>query len=336
MLRPHLPQQLDELLAGDVLLRQSEVHVVVVVGAVGPEDVQPLPPVAHAHVEPLPDQQPAGIEQIHAPDRVAGVHEVPPGCRPRLPLVSPILPHELLLLRDVRLPEEARDLVVAGSDAVEQFLDARGRVGHTEGVLDPGADLLGGVKRPPGDLLLELLDLGRSEATGITPVVQGAEFGQALVAEDAEPLPDLASGDPHQFGDLLSGPSVIAPEHRREPLEDPPVLGVSPSLADVFPLLESQPDRLHRSVPPTSRLNSPGCSTPVTNGNYRKFWTGETIQPDAGLPRPALRPQLPRPRSALPAGARGGPGAEAAPTPRTARSSPHAAAMEPEGAGGAA
>src|SRR4051795_3710397 len=249
MLRPHLLQQLDELLPGDVLLRQAEVHVVVIVWAVRPEDVQPLPPVAHAHVESLPDQKPAGIKQVQAPDRVARVHEIPPCLRPRLPFVSPILPHELLLLRDVGLPEEAGDLVVAGPDPVEQLLDARGRIGHTEGVVDPGADLLGGVKRPLGDLLLELFDLGRSEATGITLVVQRAEFHQPLVAEDAEPLPDLACGDPHQFGDLLSGSSGIAPEHRREALVDPPVLGVSPSLLDVVPLRISQLDGLHRSPP---------------------------------------------------------------------------------------
>src|SRR4051794_17802054 len=242
-------QQLDELLPGDVLLRQSEVHGVVIVGAVGPEDVQPLPSVAHAYIEPLPDQQPAGIEQVQAPDRVAGVHEVPPGRRPRLPLVPPILPHELLLLLDIGLPEETRDLVVAGPDPVEQLLDARGRVGHTEGVVDPGADLLGVVEDPLDDLLLELFDLSRSEATGITLVVQRAEFHQPLVAEDSEPLPDLPCGAPPQFGDLLSGSSGIAPEHRREALVDPPVLGVSPSLLDVVPLRISQLDGLHRSPP---------------------------------------------------------------------------------------
>ena len=101
---------------------------------------------------------------------------------------------------------------------------------------------------------------------------------QPLVAEDAEPLPDLAGRDPQEFGDLLSGSPVIAPEHRREPLVDPPVLGVSPSLADVFPLLGSQLDRLHHSVPPPSRLRSPGCPAPVSFGNCRKYWTGENYE----------------------------------------------------------
>src|SRR3954454_8855218 len=290
MLRPHLLQQLDELFPGDVLLHQAEVHVVVIVRAVRPEDVQPLPPVAHAHIEPLPDQQPAGIEQVQAPDRVASVHEIPPCLRPRLPFVTPVLPHELLLLRDVGLPEEARDVVLAGPDPVEQLLDARGRVRHTESLLDPGADLFGGVKRPLGDLLLESLDLGRSEATGITSVVQGAEWVQALVAEDAEPLPDLACGDPHQFGDLLSGSSGIAPEHRREALVDPSVLGVSPSLLDLVPLRISQLDGLHRpplyrpcgsgprGVTPKSPPVIVGTSGPARLYRYNFCWAVRTLR----------------------------------------------------------
>src|SRR3954453_12982238 len=99
---------------------------------------------------------------------------------PGLPLVPPVLPDELLLFLDIRLPEEAGDLVVAGPDPAEHVLDARGRVGHAQGVLHPGADLLGVVERPRGDLPLEPLDLGGPETTGIAPVVQGAEFLEPL------------------------------------------------------------------------------------------------------------------------------------------------------------
>src|SRR3954449_6352835 len=276
VLRPQRLQQLDELLPRDVLLRQPEVHIVVVVGAIGPEDVQPLPAIAHPHVEPLTHEQPAGIQQVHAPDRVAGVHEVPPGPRPRLTLVPAVLPQPPLLLLDIGLPEEAGDLVIAGPDPAEQALEARDRVGHAQGVLHPGADLLGVVKYALGDLLLEPLDLGGPEAARIALVVQGAEFVEPLVAEDPEPLPDLAGRDAQEVGDLLSGPPVIAPEDRREPLVDPPVRGLSPSIADVFALPGSQLDRLHHSVPPPSRIRSPGCSTPVSFWNCRKYWTGET------------------------------------------------------------
>src|SRR3954470_13919071 len=60
---------------------------------------------------------------------MACVHEITSGLRPHLPLLPPILPYELLLFLDVRLPEEARDFVVAGPDPAEQILDAGGRVG---------------------------------------------------------------------------------------------------------------------------------------------------------------------------------------------------------------
>src|SRR4051794_16728666 len=107
---------------------------------------------------------------------MAGVHEIPPGARPRLTLVPAVLPHPPPLLPDVGLPEEAGDLVVAGPGPAEQVLDARDRVGHAEARLDPGADPLGVVEDPLGDLPLDPPDLGRPEAAGIALVVQGAEF----------------------------------------------------------------------------------------------------------------------------------------------------------------
>jgi hypothetical protein len=56
-------QQVDELLAIDAASGQAQVEVFVVLGAIGPEDVQTLATIAYADVEPLPDQQPAGIQQ---------------------------------------------------------------------------------------------------------------------------------------------------------------------------------------------------------------------------------------------------------------------------------
>src|SRR3954452_18564603 len=166
------------------------------------------------------------------------------------------------LLLDIGLPAEARDLVVAAPDPAEQVLDGGDRVGHAQVVPDPGADLRGVVEEARGDLSLDPLDLGRAEAARIALVVQGAELIQPLVAEDPEPLADLAGRDSQEVGDLRSGPTVIAPEDRREPLVDPSVRGLSPSLVDVLALLGSQPDRLHPTAPPPSRLQSPGCSTP--------------------------------------------------------------------------
>jgi hypothetical protein len=99
--------------------------------------------------------------------------------------------------------------------------------------------LLGRVKSALGDLVLELVDLGGSESSGIALVMRGAELLQSLVAEDAEPLADLAWGDPHQVSDLLPSPPVVDPEQHGEALIDPAILGSSPSVFDVFALLGS-------------------------------------------------------------------------------------------------
>ena len=119
---PQQAQQVDELLAIDVASGQAQVQVLVVVGAIRPQDVQPLAAAAHPDVETLADQQPAGVDQVEAPDGMAGVDEIAPGGRTRLAAMPPILVDERLLLLRVGLPEEAGDLVVTGPDAAQQAL----------------------------------------------------------------------------------------------------------------------------------------------------------------------------------------------------------------------
>jgi hypothetical protein len=116
-------------------------------------------------------------------------------------------------------------------------------------LLDPGPHLLGIVEDPFGDLLLELFDLGGSQPTGITPVVEGTQLVQALVAEDAEPGPDLAAGDTQEVGHLWPGVSLVDPEQGGEPLEDAAVAGLPPSLLDLLVLPGTQFDGLHRLPP---------------------------------------------------------------------------------------
>ena len=108
-----------------------------------------------------------------------------------------------------------------------------------------------------GDLLSERLDLCGPQPTGIAPVVQCAQLVQALIAEDAEPVADLAAGDSQQLGDLLSGTPLIDPQEGREALEDAAVLSLPSPFTDLSPLLSSQADDLHRppSLPPL-RLRS--------------------------------------------------------------------------------
>src|SRR4051794_40432326 len=190
----HMAQQVDELLAVDVVACQPQVKVFLVVGAVRPEYVQPLPPAAHADQETLPDQQPAGEDQVKPPDRVARIHEIPSGGSPLPPglgLLPPVLVEELFLLVRVGLPQEASDLVVTDADAIEQILYAAGLVRHAEGVVNPLANLIGVAEAAGADLIFESLDLVGGELARVPLVVEGAEGVEPLVAIDAQPFTQL-------------------------------------------------------------------------------------------------------------------------------------------------
>ena len=147
--------------------------------------------------------------------------------------------------------------MVAGADAMEQVLHPGGGVGDAELLLDPVPHLVGVVEGPLRDLLLEPLDLGGAEPTGITPVVSGAQLVQALVAVDAEPVADLTAGDAQEVSHLFSGAPLVDPQEGGEALEDAAVVGLSPPVLDLLALLGTQCDGLHRapSLPPL-RLRS--------------------------------------------------------------------------------
>ena len=127
--------------------------------------------------------------------------------------------------------------MVAGPDPMQQILHPGRRVSDTEMLLDPSPHLLHIVEDPLGDLLLESLDLSRSQPTGISPIVQDAQLVQALVAEDAEPVTDLAAGDTQQAGDRLSCAPFIDSQQGRQALEDAAVAGPPPPLLDLLALV---------------------------------------------------------------------------------------------------
>ena len=130
--------------------------------------------------------------------------------------------------------------MVAGPDPMEQVLHPGGGVGDTEVLLDPGPHLIGVVETPLGDLLLEPLDLGGSQPTGIAPVVQCAQLVQALVAGDAEPIADLAAGDAQEVRHLFPCAPLVDPQEGGEALEDATVAGLSPPVLDLLALLGVQ------------------------------------------------------------------------------------------------
>src|SRR5512135_435201 len=233
MSRTQQAQQVDEWLAMDAASGPAQVEVLVVVGAVGPEDVQPLAPVADTDVEALPDQQPARGEQPQSPDGMAGIDEIPPGGRTRLAAMPPILADERLLLHPFGLPEEAADLVVTGPDATQQRLEPALGVADLERLLDPGGDLADVVEASGLDCGLEALDLGATELTGVALVVERGEPIEPLGAVGADPLADLTRSDPEELGDPLLSHPVVEPEQGAEAGEAPSVRDLLPAFLDL-------------------------------------------------------------------------------------------------------
>ena len=70
--------------------------------------------------------------------------------------------------------------------------------------------------------------------------MQGAQLIQAFVAEDAEPVPDLAAGDTEQVGHLFPCASLVDPQEGRQTLVDAAIAGLPPPLPDLLALLGTQ------------------------------------------------------------------------------------------------
>src|SRR3954469_18757772 len=173
------PHEVDELLPVDVVPAQANVKILLVVRAVRPQDVQSLASRPNASQETLPDQQPAAVHQIHPPNGMTSIHIIAAGARRvfavRLALVTPYFLDEGPLFVGIAFPEKGGHLVISGTNAAEQILDARGGIRRCEGVLEPLPDLLRTVELPRGNLLLELLDLTRRQFAWIAFVAEKAE-----------------------------------------------------------------------------------------------------------------------------------------------------------------
>src|SRR3954468_21786824 len=89
------------------------------------------------------------------------------------------------------LPQEARHVVIADANALEQVLDPGGGIADGEGGLDPVTDLVGVAEASRADFGLELLDLLRGKFAGVALVVDRAEGVEPCVAIDPEPFPQL-------------------------------------------------------------------------------------------------------------------------------------------------
>src|SRR5262249_32903080 len=153
---------------------QTQVEVFLILRTVGSQDVQPFPTPTHADQKALSPQQPATIDQLQAPDRVAGIHEVAPRGRALGWAVGLVLLDELLLLVTLGLEEEARGLVKTASQTRKQPLGAAERVGDPEIGLNPVPDLARASEPAGLELGPEMLSLGCSQFAGIAPIMKSA------------------------------------------------------------------------------------------------------------------------------------------------------------------
>ena len=83
------------------------------------------------------------------------------------------------------------------------------------------------------DFGLEALDLGATELTGITLIVQRGESIESSGPRGANPLADLARRDPKESCDLLLRHPLVEPEEGTEAGEDPSVRDLLPAFLDL-------------------------------------------------------------------------------------------------------
>src|SRR5262249_48597741 len=132
------------------------------------------------------------------------------------------------------LEEEARRLVEAAPQALQQSLGAAERIGDPEGGLNPLPDLPRTAESPGLDLSPELLGLGGCEFAGIALIVEGTEGVQPLLAIEAEPVADGARAHAEQVGDVARGLAFVVPQQGGQPHGQTVVPGL---LATTFDLL---------------------------------------------------------------------------------------------------
>ena len=148
-----------------------------VVGAVRPQDIQPLAAAADAYLEPLPDQQPAAKQHFQAIQRMDAVEEIAPtslrpawsACLVRRPA------RNSCCLSGSALKRKPADLVKGATQAFEQFTHAAEREPSPEGFLDPLTGLGRRLEASGGDLAFEMVELRRLQSARVALVLQGTK-----------------------------------------------------------------------------------------------------------------------------------------------------------------
>jgi hypothetical protein len=207
-------------------LGDTDIEVLVILGAQGAEHVEAVAAAADAHLEALAAEQPAGKGVMHAVGRVPAVDEIA-ACAAGLGfggLFVEDLEVCCLLVR-VALEQEAADLMETAADAVEEFFGAAQRIGHTEGLLEVGADVAGAVEAAGVNFRLEVVDLRGRQVARIAVKMEGDQSVETPRAKEAQPLANRALFDAEQFDDFGAWSAVVGPLQNEQPFEDAGVGG---------------------------------------------------------------------------------------------------------------
>ena len=216
----------DDGLGVERSLGDTDIEVVVILGAQGAEHVETVAAAADAHLEALAAEQPTGKGVMHAVGRVPTVDEV--AARAAGLGFGGLFVEDLevcFLLIAVALEQEAADLMEAAADAVQELFGARERIGHTEGLLEVGADLAGAVEAAGVNFRLEVVDLRGGQVARIAVTMEGDQSVETARAKESQPLAYRALLDPEQLDDFGARSTVVNPLQDEQPFEDAGVAG---------------------------------------------------------------------------------------------------------------
>lgn len=216
----------DDGLGVERSLGDTDIEVVVILGAQGAEHVETVAAAADAHLEALAAEQPTGKGVMHAIGRVPTVDEV--AARAAGLNFGGLFVEDMevcFLLVAVALEQESADLMEAATDAVEELFGAAQRIGHSEGLLEIGADLAGAVEAAGVNFRLEVVDLRGGQVARIAMTMEGDQSGETARAKEPQPLAYRAWFDAEQLDDFGACSAVVGPLQNEQPFKQADVLG---------------------------------------------------------------------------------------------------------------
>lgn len=267
----------DDGLGVERALGDTDIDILVILGAQGAEHVEAVAAAADAHLEALAAEQPARKGVMHAVGRVPAVDEIAaraPGLGFGGLCVEDL--EVCFLLVAVALEQEAADLMEAAADAVEELFGAAERIGHREGLLEVGADLAGAVEAAGVNFRLELVDLRRGQVARIAVTMKGDQSVETLRAKESQPLAQRAWFDPEQLDDVGACSAVVGPLQDEQPFEHAGVLGRRHERVQSLPSTRGQvqhhgnPLARGRDVARTGSVSGGTLKTPVRV--HRSVW----------------------------------------------------------------